>query len=121
MKQIRVKHKYMQVHKRYCHPLFFFSFFALNNNKGVLTLLSYEVHTPHQKIRGESSDTFLSFSLAWIQPLNFTISLVEEANLSIGFSSGKGSHLLLVRLLGLLLFFDNAERGVEVGKLQQGK
>lgn len=45
---------------------------------------------------------------------------MAEANLSINCSSGKGSHLLLVRLLGLLLFFGNAETGVEPGKLQQG-
>lgn len=45
--------------------------------------------------------TFLS------QPPNFTLSLLTETGFSTNFSSGKGSHLLLDRLLGLFMYFGN--------------
>jgi hypothetical protein len=57
--------------------------------------------------------TFLS------QPPYFTISLLVETDLSTDFSSGKGSHLLLDRLLGLLLYFGTEETGVEYCELLQ--
>ena len=41
-----------------------------------------------------------------------------ETGLSTDLSSGKGSHLLLDRLLGLLLYLGNEETGVEHCELQ---
>ena len=64
-------------------------------------------------------NTFLSLSLAFIQPPYFIVSLMTDADLSTNFSSGKGSHLLLDRLLGLLLYFGNDDPGVELCKLLQ--
>lgn len=50
--------------------------------------------------------TFLS------QPPNFTLLLLTETGVSTNFSSGRGSHRLLDRLLGLL-YFGNDATGVE--------
>jgi hypothetical protein len=64
-----------------------------------------------EKMR-ETRCTFLS------QPSYFTKSLLMETGLSTDFSSGKGSHLLLDRLPGLLLYLGNEETGVGHCELQ---
>jgi hypothetical protein len=58
--------------------------------------------------------TFLSLSLGFIQPPYFTVLFTTDVDLSTDFSSGKGSHLLLDLLLGLLLYFGNDKPGVEL-------
>lgn len=68
----------------------------------------------HKKKRKYSSNTFLSLSLACTQPEYFVALWLMETGFSAGFSSGRGSHLLFIRLLGLLFNFSNEEIGVKL-------